>query len=137
MVLDVEAARKSANWFLEYLEEGDEESLRTAKLAMMMRGACNEIESLRARLAGAERDRDAGAWRDHLLRAEAAEAKLARYRETLEFYAQEEFYQMTQFCTAAPLQDLNGMPRNIIVDGNPIAHDAGKRAREILSGDGV
>lgn len=52
--------------------------------------------------------------------------------EVIRWYANEPFYEMESFITAALLQDLSKTPQNIEVQGNPIMHDKGKRAREVL-----
>lgn len=52
--------------------------------------------------------------------------------EALEWYGTEFLYDMEQFKTAAHLQDLDN-PKNITVYDNPIHHDKGKKAREVLT----
>lgn len=51
MIFDTTKARAEADWFLEYPDELDK---RTKSFAMMMRAACNRIDSLQARLALAD-----------------------------------------------------------------------------------
>ena len=57
--------------------------------------------------------------------------RVERYREALEWYAMEWLYDLERFRTAAPVYDFEN-PRNIEVDGNPVMHDKGKKAREAL-----
>lgn len=57
---------------------------------------------------------------------------LERYQKALEFYGQEELYDMQSFLTAAHIHDVNE-PKNVIIQGDPISYDRGKKAREALN----
>ena len=61
------------------------------------------------------------------------ELQIEKMRGVLEFFADEGLYSMTEFRTAATLYDVSeGLPRAVIVKGNPILHLGLEKAVNVL-----
>jgi hypothetical protein len=58
--------------------------------------------------------------------------EIKRLREALVWYGNEQLYLMTKFMTAAPMCEIGKPGPNILVTGNPVQHDKGRRARQAL-----
>lgn len=62
------------------------------------------------------------------------EAENARLKEALAWYGQEWLYDIKEFVCAATLSIAGELPKQETIQGNPIQHDRGKRARAALEG---
>jgi hypothetical protein len=62
------------------------------------------------------------------------ESENARLKEALAWYGQEWLYDIKEFVCAATLSIAGELPKQETIQGNPIQHDRGKRARAALEG---